>query len=274
VSVFDSNRSTFYWNMYQELPASEQKKIRNEAERLIADRRVKDSRYLGGYGTWQITEIDKAYFSNVMEKYYGDKIDRRKEYYSRIIDSVEGSLKRLKTDYLDLFMCPHGANSPEELVIPEIHEALGKLKSDGKIRAAGLSCHTDPGGVLIKAVEHGGYDAVMIAYSVVNGDFSLAPIRSAWEHDVGVIAMKVARPVYPDRGGNITIPKSRVEALDRIIPGKMKTPMKAYLWALQNPYITCVNSDMHNESHVRDNLTLPGEKVELQPLENLDEWKF
>lgn len=274
VSVFDSNRSTFYWNMYQELPASEQKKIRNEAERLIADRRVKESRYLGGYGTWQITEIDKAYFSNVMEKYYGDKIDRRKEYYSRIIDSVEGSLKRLKTDYLDLFMCPHGANSPEELVIPEIHEALGKLKSDGKIRAAGLSCHTDPGGVLIKAVEHGGYDAVMIAYSVVNGDFSLAPIRSAWEHDVGVIAMKVARPVYPDRGGNITIPKSRVEALDRIIPGKMKTPMKAYLWALQNPYITCVNSDMHNESHVRDNLTLPGEKVELQPLENLDEWKF
>ena len=70
-----------------------------------------------------------------MEKYYGDRLDRRKEYYSRILNSAEESLKRLKTDYLDLFMCPHGANSPEELLIPEIYEALEKLTREDRVKA-------------------------------------------------------------------------------------------------------------------------------------------
>ncbi|MCE5251630.1 aldo/keto reductase [bacterium] len=262
VSIFDSNRSDFYWKLYQTLDEKEQKKIQSEADELIARRGIKESRYMGRYGTWQHTEIQKAYFSNVMESYYGDRIDRRKEYYSRIIDSVEGSLKRLKTDYLDLFMCPHGANSPEEVVIPEIHEALDRLKRDGKIRASGLSAHTDPAGILLTAVETGVFDAVMIAYSIVNGDFSYASVRHANEHGVGVIAMKAARPVYPG-SDKLFIPPERLEKLDRVIPGDMKIPMKAYLWALQNPYLTCVNCDMVNENHVRDNLTLAGKKIGL-----------
>ena len=115
VSIFDSNRNDFYMKLYKSLPESEQKKIENEVKELIERRDIKDSRYMGRFGSWQHTEIHKSYLSNITEKYHGDRIDRRKEYYTRIIGSVEGSLKRLKTDYLDLFMCPHGANSPEEL---------------------------------------------------------------------------------------------------------------------------------------------------------------
>ncbi len=271
VSIFDSNRNAFYWELYKSLPESEQKKINKEVEKLIEQRGIKESRYMGRFGTWQHREIQKAYFSNVMEKYHGDRIDRKEEYYNRIINSVEGSLKRLKTDYLDLFMCPHGANSPEEVVIPEIHEALDKLKQDGKIRAFGLSAHTDPASILLKAVYSGIFDAVMIAYNIVNGDYCYAAVREAYENDVGVIAMKAAKPLYPGRD-NVWVPPGRTEKLDHVIPGDMKTPMKAYLWVLQNPYISCVNSDMTKAGHVRDNLTLPGKKVELVPLE--DQSKF
>ena len=271
VSVFDSNRGTFYYGLYQELSDSEKKKIDQEMEEIIARRNINDSRYLGRYGKWQHTEITRAYLSNVMEKYYGDKIDRKAEYYDRIINSVEESLKRLQTDYLDLFMCPHGANSPEELLIPEIYEALKKLKHDGKIRAFGLSAHTDPASILYTAINTGVYDAVMIAYSVTNGDFSMSAVREAYEHDIGVIAMKAAKPVYPGQK-DIWIPPSRIEKLNHIIPGNMKIPMKAYLWALQNPNLTCVNSEMITAEHVKDNLTLPGKKVELVPLE--DQSKF
>ena len=88
--------------------------------------------------------------------------------------------------------------------------------------------------------------------------------------------MKAARPLYPGRrnsdGKKIYIPKSRVKKLNHIIPGRMKTPMKAYLWVLQNPHITCVNSEMINADHVRDNLSLAGQKVDLVPLE--DQSKF
>lgn len=177
VSIFDNNRGTFYYNLYNTLSDSEKKKIDQEMEEIIARRNITNSIYMGRYGGWQAREIQRAYLSNVMEKYYGDKIDRRAEYYDRIINSVEESLKRLQTDYLDLFMCPHGANSPEELLIPEIHEALDKLKQDGKIRAFGLSAHTDPASILYTAINTGMYDAVMIAYSVTNGDFSMSAVR-------------------------------------------------------------------------------------------------
>ena len=144
-------------------------------------------------------------------------------------------------------------------------------KKDGKIRAFGLSAHTDPASILYTAINTGVYDAVMIAYSVTNGDFSMSAVREAYEHDIGVIAMKAAKPVYPGRD-NIWVPPGRTEKLNHIIPGDMKIPMKAYLWALQNPNLTCVNSDMQNADHVRDNLTLSGKKIDLVPLE--DQSKF
>ncbi len=274
VSIFDSNRNNFYWNMYLELSDAEKKKIDREARELIEKRNIMESRYLGRYGAWQITEIRKAYFSNVMENHYGDRIDRRKEYYTRIINSVEESLKRLETDHLDLFMCPHGANSPEELLIPEIGEALEKLKQDGKIRACGLSAHTDPAYILLTAVDRGIYDAVMIAYSMVNADFCDHAVRFAHDHGVGVISMKAARPLYPDRQEDIWVPPGRLERLHHTIPGDMKVPMKAYLWVLQNPHITCVNSEMKNEDHVRDNLPLAGRKIDLVPLEDRDKFDY
>jgi len=272
VSIFDSNRNNFYWGLHKSLPEADRKKIQKEVDELIEKRGIKESRYLGRYGTWQHTETEKAYFGNIMEKYYGDRIDRREEYYTRIINSVEESLKRLKTDYLDLFMCPHGANSPEEVVIPEIHEALDKLKQDGKIRAFGLSAHTDPAYILLTAVNTGIFDAVMIAYSIVNAEYCYASVRLAYDNDVGVIAMKAARPLYPDRNYDVWVPPSRLEKLNHMIPGDMKIPMKAYLWALQNPYLTCVNCDMKNADQVKEDLTLAGKKVALVPVE--DESKF
>jgi len=272
VSVFDSNRNGFYRKLYESLTDAERKRIDAEVEELIERRNVLDTRYMGVYFRGQVREVRDSYLSNVMEKYYGDRIDRRKEYYTRIIDSVEKSLKRLKTDYLDLFMCPHGASSPEEARIPEIFEAAEKLKKDGKIRFFGLSAHSDSAGVLHAAIETGMYDAVMIAYNIVNGDFVEAAVREAYEHDVGVIAMKTARAVYPNRAKPVYVPPARIEKLNHVIPGDMKIPMKAYLWALQNPNIACVNSDMTNAKLVKENLSLAGKRVKLVPLE--DEGRF
>jgi hypothetical protein len=40
--------------------------------------------------------------------------------------------------------------------------------------------------------------------------------------------------------------------------------MKAKLWALQNPHIAAVNSNLWDENFVRENLSLAGKTVELQ----------
>jgi predicted oxidoreductase len=59
--------------------------------------------------------------------------------YEHILHSVEGSLKRLKTDYLDMLLL----HRPDPLVEPEeVAQAFDKLKESGKVRYFGVSNHT------------------------------------------------------------------------------------------------------------------------------------
>lgn len=53
-----------------------------------------------------------------------------------ILSSIEGSLKRLRTDYLDIFLY-HCAPDPSDL--PAALEILKKARSDGKVRFFGIS---------------------------------------------------------------------------------------------------------------------------------------
>ncbi|HWO78235.1 MAG TPA: aldo/keto reductase [Bacillus sp. (in: firmicutes)] len=53
-----------------------------------------------------------------------------------ILDSVDGSLKRLKTDYIDILLL----HRPDTLMEPEeVAEAFSKLKQSGKVRYFGVS---------------------------------------------------------------------------------------------------------------------------------------
>ena len=58
-----------------------------------------------------------------------------------IIAAVEGSLKRLQTDYLDVCII-HETNSLDRLMAPTFHEAFDRLKEQGKVRFLGVSSHT------------------------------------------------------------------------------------------------------------------------------------
>lgn len=64
------------------------------------------------------------------------------------IQSVERSLKKLKTDYLDIVLVH--SNGDDQHIIEEenIFETLEKLKDQGKIRAYGMSTKTIAGGLL------------------------------------------------------------------------------------------------------------------------------
>lgn len=59
--------------------------------------------------------------------------------YEHILRSVEGSLKRLKTDYLDVLLL----HRPDPLVEPEeVAKAFDNLHASGKVRWFGVSNHT------------------------------------------------------------------------------------------------------------------------------------
>ena len=79
-----------------------------------------------------------------------------------IRDELEGSLQRLETDYIDVFICPYSATSPEEAASPALQEALEKFKKEGKIRFTGVSTHTDYANVCMAAIEEGYHDTIVL----------------------------------------------------------------------------------------------------------------
>ncbi len=259
ISVWDLNRNQKFADIFASLAEPEQKRLKTLAKDEVARRNADAPDYFVNYFAPQVDELERSSLANVMEKQYGRQIDRGTNYRDIVLKSVDESLGRLGTDHLDLLMCPHGANSGFELEnYPEIFEAFEQLKKSGKVRHLGVSAHTDPGGVLEAAVRMKVYSVAMVAYNIVNRSYVEKAIGKAHEADMGVIAMKVARPVNMGRGRET--PPQRIEKINQAVPGDLSAPRKAYVWALKNPSLTAVISEMGDNKLVDENLPLAASK--------------
>jgi aryl-alcohol dehydrogenase-like predicted oxidoreductase len=265
ISGFNWVRNRMYREIFDGLPSGKQEKILKKASEMREERGVDKPGYFYIYWPGQERSMDPSYLSTAMMEDYAHLVDESKKFREAIIQSVEESMQRVGTDYFDLVMCPHGANCPEEVNIPEVFETFDDLKKQGKVRHLGVSSHNDPAGVLKAAAANGNYDVAMVAYNVANEGYLDDAIRQAHQSGMGVIGMKVAMAVATQHEELRPLPAWRGEKLNRLIPGDdMKLPVKAYLWALQNPRISAVISNLWDEQHVRENLSVVGKKVDLK----------
>jgi hypothetical protein len=74
-----------------------------------------------------------------------------------LIREAEGSLQRLRTDYLDILLA-HNVVSARVVEHEEMLAAFETLKKQGKVRYTGVSCHRNPVEVLTSAIRGGRYD--------------------------------------------------------------------------------------------------------------------
>jgi len=116
--------------------------------------------------------------------------------YDGTMRLIEQSLKRLQTDYLDLYQV-HNVR-----VSDDVDQALGrqgavrameKLKSEKVIRNIGITGHKDPD-VLIRGITRHDFDTVLLSLNA--GDIHYRPfqehlLEKAAEKQMGIIAMKV-----------------------------------------------------------------------------------
>ena len=265
ISEFGHLRNQLYKRVFDGLSADKQAAVMARVEDMRQSNLAEKPGYYLTYFPGQHDQFTGTYLSNAMMPDYGHLVEGSQEFRKCLMDSIEGSLKRVGTDHFDFVMCPHGANSPGELDNPHIYETFLELKKQGKVRFLGVTSHNDPAGVLRKATELGHYDGIQMAYNVINGGYLEQAIVDAYAKDVGMIAMKTAHAVATHHKPLQPIPQWRIDKVNRIVPGDMKAPMKAYLWVLQNPRIAAVNSNLWDETFVRENLSLAGKKVELQP---------
>jgi aryl-alcohol dehydrogenase-like predicted oxidoreductase len=265
ISGYTSVRDRLYREIFDSLPGSKQEHYQNKAKEMRAARNVDKPGYWITYWPGQPRSFDGTYLSNAMAADYAHKVEGSPKFKEFIVQSVEESLKRVGTSYFDILMCPHGASSLEEVQIDETFSTFEQLKKDGKVRFLGVSTHNDPAGVLRAARETGLYQVAMVAYNIINGGYMEREIELAKESGMGIIAMKAAMAVATQHEALKPIPEWRIQKVERIVPGDMKPPVKAYLWALQNPNISAVISNLWDEQHVNENLSVVGKKVELLP---------
>lgn len=264
VSEFNPARTRLYRAILDKLPESKQAAIREQARALGERRRLEVPGYFLAYYPGQQKAFESAYLRTVMQAEYGERVENSPELRQVIIDSLDGSLQRLGTDHVDLLMCPHAADIVEDLASPLIAETFRELKRQGKVRYLGVTSHNDPAGVLRAAADAGHYDAAMVAYNVINGGFVNGSLEHAAAKDLGVIAMKAAHAVATHHKSLQPVPDWRIAKVEKIVPGEMKAPLKAYLWALQDRRIAAVISNLWDSSYVDENLALAGKTVELR----------
>ncbi|MBC8166748.1 MAG: aldo/keto reductase [Bryobacteraceae bacterium] len=265
VSGLQDIRNRLYKGIFDGLPEEKKSAILKRVDDMKRERMVDKPGYFVDYYPGQRNQIAPAYLANAMMQDYANKVEGSKQYREFIITSIEGSLKRIGADSFDVLHCPHGACTTEELDIPEIYETFAELRKQGKVRFLGVTTHTDPAAILRKATALGFYDVVQGAYNIVNAGYMDQALQEAHAKGVGFIGMKVAMAVATHHKALQPVPQWRIDKINRIVPGDMKPPLKAYMWALQNPNVSAVVSNLWDETHVRENLGCAGKKLELQP---------
>ena len=255
----------FCMDIYKALPSHKQNELVKKATDLIDYRGVRKPGYYYKFFPPQDSEFPEGYLTYIIRQEYGAMRQWKSKIKSLMHQSIDESLERLGTDYIDILMCPHGARLPEEFDDPAMKEVFEEEKQQGKVRFSGVSIHTDVPANLEKVAEVGYYDSAMIAYNIVNHGSIDLPLRKAYEKGLGIIAMKAASGVNSQHP-ELKPPQWRIDKLNKAIPGDMKIPVKAYLWVHQNPMVAGMISDFQNEEMIHENLQIIGKRVEIQKL--------
>lgn len=103
--------------------------------------------------------------------------------------SVEGSLRRLRTDRIDVLFCPASAESPAQAAYPQLRRALERLRDAGKVRFFGLA--TDDGGHPAGGNGSGSGSGYGAGYAAGYGSVARAAVESGF-YDVVMTVLNAA----------------------------------------------------------------------------------
>lgn len=217
------------------LGAGEGDTVRHALDRGINYFDTADS-YRGGDSETTIGEAVRGKRDRVhlTSKTYTNPSDRR----DPMMRSLEGSLRRLRTDYVDVYF-NHAVNDVARLKNPEWHEFTARARQQGKIRAVGMSGHA---GNLIECLDYAldtdSVDVILVAYNFGQDPAFYQPftrsfdfiarqpqlprtLQKAKSKGVGVIAMK-------------TLMGARLNDMRPFEKGGATFAQAAFRWVLSN----------------------------------------
>lgn len=172
---------------------------------------------------------------NVIKDYNRKSLFITSKYYIKdettkedVISNFRGVLERMNTDYLDCYQL-HSVTSSKELKNEAFHEACNQLKSEGRLRFIGASCHganwfhnpdESMKDILGNAIEDGRFDVLLMVYNFVQQEMGKRLLRKCSRKNIGTSLMKIE----PFGGHSLSIMNRYDELLNegKEIPGYMQ----------------------------------------------------
>jgi aryl-alcohol dehydrogenase-like predicted oxidoreductase len=109
--------------------------------------------------------------------------------------SVERSLRRLRTDYVDVLVW-HGHSHPEEVSDTNLYEFMTKMKKEGKARFTGFSAHSRMAALLREAAKLNHHDVALVSYNFTHSKELKEAVALAAKSGIGIVAMKTQAGGY------------------------------------------------------------------------------
>jgi aryl-alcohol dehydrogenase-like predicted oxidoreductase len=194
-----------------------------------------------------------------------------------MMQALEGSLRRLQTDYVDVYF-NHAVNEVARLKNPQWYEFAEAAKKQGKIRFTGMSGHA---GHLTRcldyALDSGKFDVILCAYNFGQdprfyqrflGGFDTVArqpdlprvIEKAKQRDVGVVVMK-------------TLMGARLNDMRRYENDGATFAQAAFRWVLSNPNVDGLIVSMTNRESIDEYMGASGSRtVEAEDLPLLERY--
>lgn len=156
-----------------------------------------------------------------------------------VLDDIDASLRRLGTDYVDVYYAG-AVRFPSELGVAAFHEAIEEAKRTGKVKHLGMSGHN--GGMqecMNSAIEDGRFDVFFVKYDFVSYPDQAAILRRAAERGMGTV-------VFKTNAGN------RQNEIKDLEAGGLSFRQATVKWALTNPDVAGVAVTLTNYRMLRE----------------------
>jgi predicted aldo/keto reductase-like oxidoreductase len=159
---------------------------------------------------------------------------------------TEGSLKRLRTDYIDIMLI-HDVSTADIASNEAIIDGMTNLKKQGKVKFIGLSTHANMTEVINSVIPIKAWDVILttINFTMANDADFMAAIENAGKQDIGLIGMKALA-----LGGQWPNPESRGNYSTATTAGAL---MK---WVLHNKNIATIMPSCNNLELLREDFAL------------------
>ncbi len=192
-------------------------------------------------------------------------IARADDSRATMMTALEGSLRRLQTDHIDVYF-NHAVNDPARLKNPEWYEFAAQARSQGKIGFTGMSGHAgNLAECLDYAIDSGHFDVILCAHNFGQDprfyqrflrNFDMVAVQpelprvmeKANRHGVGVVVMK-------------TLMGARLNDMRPYESGGATFSQAAFRWVLSNPNVDALIVSMTSRQMIDEYLGASGARA-------------